>query len=167
MTSECHDVMSLLSLWIWNHKDCFALVPGMTRARALYPWMVIVNNNKRVKPMAGHSNYTFVHISRHRTRTCCRDVTRETCGNFRLTESFLLTLLAAQTANKIYSLQKMVVVLAVVAVLLGAAEARIAGSLGEGWHYLAPGLELADLLPPPTRSPRQIIGSRSVWTLTV
>ena len=56
----------------------------------------------------------------------------------------------------------MVVVLAVVAVLLGAAEARIAGSLGEGWHYLAPGLQLADLLPPPTRSPRQIIGSRSV-----
>ena len=56
----------------------------------------------------------------------------------------------------------MVVVLAVVAVLLGAAEARIAGSLGEGWHYLAPGLQLADLVPPPTRSPRQIIGSRSV-----
>ena len=52
--------------------------------------------------------------------------------------------------------------LAVVAVLLGAAEARIAGSLGEGWHYLAPGLQLADLVPPPTRSPRQIIGSRSV-----
>ena len=99
MTSECHDVMSLLSLWIWiwNHKDCFALVPGMTRARALYPWMVIVNNNKRVKPMAGHSNYTFVHISRHRTRTCCRDVTRETCGNSRLTESFLLTQLKQLT----------------------------------------------------------------------
>ena len=69
--------------------------------------------------------------------------------------------------NKIYSLQKMVVVLAVVAVLLGAAEARIAGSLGEGWHYLAPGLQLADLLPPPTRSPRQIIGSRSVWTQSI
>ena len=67
--------------------------------------------------------------------------------------------------NLINSLQKMVVVLAVVAVLLGAAEARIAGSLGEGWHYLAPGLQLADLLPPPTRSPRQIIGSRSVWTV--
>ena len=36
---------------------------------------------------------------------------------------------------------------------------NIRGDLGEGWHYLAKGVGLRDLQP--TRSPRQIIGSRS------
>ena len=36
---------------------------------------------------------------------------------------------------------------------------NIRGDLGEGWHYLAKGVSLRDLRP--TRSPRQIIGSRS------
>lgn len=36
---------------------------------------------------------------------------------------------------------------------------NIRGDLGDGWHYLAKGVGLRDLQP--TRSPRQIIGSRS------
>lgn len=38
-------------------------------------------------------------------------------------------------------------------------EGNIRGYLGEGWHYLVKGVGLRDLQP--TRSPRQIIGSRS------
>ena len=36
---------------------------------------------------------------------------------------------------------------------------NIRGDLADGWHYLAKGVGLRDLQP--TRSPRQIIGSRS------
>ena len=36
---------------------------------------------------------------------------------------------------------------------------NIRGDLGDGWHYLVKGVGLRDLQP--TRSPRQIIGSRS------
>ena len=37
--------------------------------------------------------------------------------------------------------------------------ANIRGDLGEGWHYFVRGVALRDIQP--TRSPRQIIGSRS------
>ena len=57
------------------------------------------------------------------------------------------------------SMSHMLLLLLTLMMLVTRVVGNIRGDLGDGWHYLAKGVGLRDLQP--TRSPRQIIGSRS------
>ena len=57
------------------------------------------------------------------------------------------------------SMSHMLLLLLTLMMLVTRVAGNIRGDLGDGWHYLAKGVGLRDLQP--TRSPRQIIGSRS------
>ena len=56
---------------------------------------------------------------------------------------------------------KMILLVMIMMMKTVAVEGLIMGDLGDGWHYLIRNLRKQDLSPmTPTRSPRQIIGSR-------